>query len=109
MSDIVVCAPLRTVVGRFGGSLRDVPVQELGAIVVKALVDRTNLDPNVISDVVLGNCYPSSEAPALGRVVALDAGLPVTVPACRSTGAAAPAFRRCFTRPLWYRWAPPTW
>ncbi len=80
MSEIVVCAPLRTPVGRFGGSLRDVAVQELGATVVSALVERTNLDPDVISDVVFGNCYPNSEAPALGRVVALDAGLPVTVP-----------------------------
>jgi len=80
MSDIVVCAPLRTPVGRFGGSLRDVPVQELGAIVVTALVERTNLDPDVISDVVFGHCYPNSEAPALGRVAALDAGLPIGVP-----------------------------
>ena len=80
MSEIVVCAPLRTPVGRFGGSLRDVAVQELGATVVSALVERTNLDPDVISDVVFGHCYPNSEAPALGRVVALDTGLPVTVP-----------------------------
>jgi acetyl-CoA C-acetyltransferase len=80
MNDIVVCAPLRTPVGRFGGSLRDVSVQELGATVVKALVERCDLDPDVISDVVFGNCYPNSEAPALGRVVALDAGLPITVP-----------------------------
>ena len=80
MSDIVICLPLRTPVGRFGGTLRDVPVEELGAIVVKAVVERAGLDPEVISDVAFGHCYPNSEAPALGRVVALDAGLPVTVP-----------------------------
>ncbi len=67
MSEIVVCAPLRTPVGRFGGSLRDVAVQELGATVVSALVERTNLDPDVISDVVFGHCYLNLEAPARPR------------------------------------------
>ena len=47
---------------------------------MRGLLDRTGLDPAAVDDVVLGNCYPSSEAPAIGRVVALNAGLPVTVP-----------------------------
>lgn len=79
-NDIVICEPLRTPVGGFGGGLKDVSVQELGATVVKALIERTSLAPETVDDVILGNCYPTSEAPALGRVVALDAGLPVTVP-----------------------------
>src|SRR3954453_13058868 len=74
----VICEPLRTPVGGFGGSLRDVPVQDLASTVIKALMERTGLPPESVEDVVLGHCYPTMEAPALGRVAALDAGLPVT-------------------------------
>lgn len=77
--DAVICMPLRTPVGRFGGAFRDLPAQRLGSTVVRALLDRTGLPPDTVDDVVLGNCYPSMDAPAIGRVVALDAGLPVEV------------------------------
>ncbi len=76
--DVVVCEPLRTPVGGFGGALRDVPAHELAATVVRALLERTGLPGDAVDDVVLGHCYPTMEAPAIGRVVALDAGLPVT-------------------------------
>ena len=78
MRDAVICEPLRTPVGGFGGSLRDVPVQDLASTVIRALLERTGLPPESVDDVVLGHCYPTMEAPALGRVAALDAGLPVT-------------------------------
>ncbi|ALE75744.1 acetyl-CoA acetyltransferase [Pseudonocardia sp. EC080610-09] len=78
MRDAVICEPLRTPVGGFGGSLRDVPAHSLAATVIAALVERTGLDGAVVDDVVLGHCYPSMDAPAIGRVAALDAGLPVT-------------------------------
>jgi acetyl-CoA C-acetyltransferase len=78
MRDAVICEPLRTPVGGFGGSLRDVPAHELAATVIKALIERTGIDPSVVDDVLLGHCYPTMEAPAIGRVAALDAGLPVT-------------------------------
>jgi acetyl-CoA C-acetyltransferase len=74
----VICEPLRTPVGGFGGSLRDVPVQDLAATVIRALLERTELPPESVDDVLLGHCYPTMDAPALGRVAALDAGLPVT-------------------------------
>jgi acetyl-CoA C-acetyltransferase len=80
VQDVVICEPLRTPVGRFGGVLRDVPAQRLAATVIGALLDRTGLDPASIDDVVLGQGYPNGEAPAIGRVAALDAGLPVEVP-----------------------------
>jgi acetyl-CoA C-acetyltransferase len=76
--DAVICEPLRTPVGGFGGSLRDVPVQDLASTVIRALMDRTGLPPEAVEDVLLGHCYPTMDAPALGRVAALDAGLPVT-------------------------------
>ncbi|MGR6965410.1 acetyl-CoA C-acetyltransferase [Geodermatophilus sp. URMC 61] len=78
MRDAVICEPLRTPVGGFGGSLRDVPVQELASTVIRAVMERTGLAPESVDDVLLGHCYPTMDAPALGRVAALDAGLPVT-------------------------------
>lgn len=79
MREAVICEPLRTPVGRYGGALRDIPAAELAATVLRALVDRTGLSSAHIDEVLLGQCYPSSEAPALGRVAALDAGLKVSV------------------------------
>src|SRR5436309_13210348 len=80
MRDAVICEPLRTPVGRFGGVFREVPAPKLATTVISALLDRTQLPYEAIDDVLLGQCYPNGEAPALGRVAALDAGLPVEVP-----------------------------
>lgn len=79
MPDVVICEPLRTAVGRYGGSLKDVSAADLGATVLRAVVDRSGVDPEDIADVVVGHATPSSEAPAIGRVIALDAGLPESV------------------------------
>lgn len=79
MRDVVICEPLRTPVGGFGGALKDVPAHELAATVIRALIERTGIPSETVDDVLLGNCYPSMEAPAIGRVAALDAGLPVSV------------------------------
>lgn len=79
MPEAVICEPLRTPVGRFGGMFKDVPASVLAATVITELVRRTAIDPLEINDVVLGQCYPNGEAPAIGRVAALDAGLPVEV------------------------------
>ena len=78
MRDAVICEPLRTAVGGFGGALRDVPAHRLAATVLSALLERTGLPADAVDDVIMGNCYPTMDAPAFGRVVALDAGLPVT-------------------------------
>ena len=80
MRDAVICEPLRTPVGRFGGVFRDLAAAGLAAAVIRELVRRTELPADAVDDVLLGQCYPSGEAPALGRVAALDAGLPVEVP-----------------------------
>ncbi|RZT88850.1 acetyl-CoA C-acetyltransferase [Pseudonocardia sediminis] len=76
--EAVICEPLRTPVGGFGGSLRDVPAHTLASTVITALLERTGLPGDAVDDVLLGHCYPSMDAPAIGRVAALDAGLPVT-------------------------------
>ncbi|MEV0355573.1 acetyl-CoA C-acetyltransferase [Nocardia sp. NPDC050697] len=79
MRDVVICEPVRTPVGRYGGALAALTAAELGVVALRGLLDRTGIAPELIEDVILGNCNPNSEAPALGRVVALDTGLPVTV------------------------------
>jgi acetyl-CoA C-acetyltransferase len=78
--EAVICEPLRTAVGAFGGMYRDVPVTRLAATVIEELVRRTSLPPEAIEDVILGQGYPNGEGPALGRVAALEAGLPIEVP-----------------------------
>jgi acetyl-CoA C-acetyltransferase len=80
MPDALICEPLRTPVGRFGGIFRDVAVTELATAVISAVIERAQLDPAAIDDVILGQGYANGEAPALGRVAGLDAGLPVEVP-----------------------------
>ncbi len=76
----VVC-PLRTPVGTFGGSLRGVPVEELGATVVaRAASSAPGIDPARIEDVVFAQSYANGETPCIGRWVALQAGLPIEVP-----------------------------
>jgi acetyl-CoA C-acetyltransferase len=73
-------SPLRTPVGTFGGALRDVPVEDLAAAVVRAVVSRSGVDPERIDDVVFAQSYANSEVPCVGRWVALHAGLPIAVP-----------------------------
>jgi len=79
MRDAVICEPLRTPVGRYGGVFRNVPAADLAAAVIRELVARTGVAPEQIDDVLLGQCYPNGEAPGIGRVAALDADLPISV------------------------------
>ncbi len=78
--DIVICSPLRTPVGRFGGVFRSVPVEDLATAVVNAIVERSGLRPADVDDLILGQGGPNGSAPALGRVVALNSLLGATVP-----------------------------
>ncbi|HEY4997478.1 MAG TPA: acetyl-CoA C-acyltransferase, partial [Solirubrobacteraceae bacterium] len=80
MRDAVICEPLRTPVGGFGGVFRDVPVEDLASSVIRELIARTGLPAEAVEDVILGQGYPNGEAPALGRVAALNAGLPIETP-----------------------------
>jgi acetyl-CoA C-acetyltransferase len=79
MRDTVICEPLRTAVGRFGGQFRGLTPEYLGTTVVQELMSRTGVPGHLIDDVIFAHCYPTMDAPAIGRVIALDAGLPVNV------------------------------
>ncbi|OQQ35023.1 acetyl-CoA acetyltransferase [Prescottella equi] len=80
MPDAVICEPLRTPVGRFGGVFRDVSPEDLAATVITEIVTRTGISGGDIDDVILGQASPGGEAPAIGRVAALNADLGVDVP-----------------------------
>ncbi|MFN8227977.1 MAG: acetyl-CoA C-acetyltransferase [Mycobacterium sp.] len=80
MREVVICEPVRTPIGRYGGMFASLTAVDLAVTALKGLLERTGVAPDAVEDVILGHCYPSMEAPAIGRVVALDAGLPVTVP-----------------------------
>ena len=80
MREVVICEPIRTPIGRYGGMFKSLTAVDLGVAAMKGLLERTGIAPDEIDDVILGHCNGNSEAPAIGRVVALDAGLPVTVP-----------------------------
>jgi acetyl-CoA C-acetyltransferase len=78
LREVVICSPLRTPVGRMGGSLASVSALELATTVLRAVIERSGVDPRAVDGVIAAQGYPTMEAPAFGRVVALDAGLPVT-------------------------------
>ncbi|MDK8551777.1 acetyl-CoA C-acetyltransferase [Corynebacterium pseudodiphtheriticum] len=77
---IVICHPKRTPVGRYGGALKNVPAEDLASTVVTAVMKDSGLDPAQVDDLIFGQASPSSAAPALGRIVALNSGLGERVP-----------------------------
>lgn len=81
MRDVVVVSAVRTPIGRLGGSLKDIPAQDLGALVVRAAVDRAGIGPDIVEEVILGQTRQMTEASNVARVCALKAGIPEEVPA----------------------------
>ncbi|MCC6941566.1 MAG: acetyl-CoA C-acetyltransferase [Novosphingobium sp.] len=75
-----IVSPVRTAVGKFGGALSTFGAGDLGAVVIKALIERTRIDPLRVDDVVFSQGYGNGEAPAIGRWSWLAAGFPVEVP-----------------------------
>ncbi|WP_369308860.1 acetyl-CoA C-acetyltransferase [Providencia rettgeri] len=81
MNDIVIVSAVRTAIGSFGGSLASVKATELGAIVTKAVLERTDIQPIEIDEVLLGNVLQAGLGQNPARQTALKAGLPDTTPA----------------------------
>ena len=78
--EIVIVDGLRTPHGAFGGVFKDLTAQHLGQIVVRALLEKTKVDPKIIEEVVFGCVGQSSDAPNIARVISLLAGIPKEVP-----------------------------
>lgn len=81
MQDVVIVAAGRTAVGKFGGSLAKIAAPELGATVIKGLLERTGLTPDQISEVILGQVLTAGSGQNPARQAVIKAGLPNTVPA----------------------------
>src|SRR6266699_4653877 len=80
LNEIVISTPLRTAIGTFGGMLKDIPASDLGATVVKKVLEEAQLDPGQVDQVIVGNVLQAGQGMNPGRQVALKAGLPATVP-----------------------------
>jgi acetyl-CoA C-acetyltransferase len=78
---VVLSSPLRTAIGTFGGSLKDMTAPDLGAVAIKAAVARAGLRPEEIGTAVMGNVIQAGTKMNPARQAAIHAGLPVTVPA----------------------------
>ncbi|MDE1144370.1 MAG: acetyl-CoA C-acetyltransferase [Paraburkholderia tropica] len=81
MTEIVIVSAARTAVGKFGGSLAKVAAPDLGAIVIKAALERAGLKPEQVSDVILGQVLTAGSGQNVARQASIKAGLPAAVPA----------------------------
>jgi acetyl-CoA C-acetyltransferase len=81
MDDVVIVAAGRTAVGKFGGSLAKIPASELGAHVIKGLLAKTGIDPNLISEAILGQVLTAGVGQNPARQAVIKAGLPTSIPA----------------------------
>ena len=79
-ADIIVSTPLRTAIGTFGGSLKDVPATDLGATVGKAVIERSGIAPPLIDQVIVGNILSAGQGMNPGRQVGVKSGVPVEAP-----------------------------
>ena len=77
MGEIVIASACRTAIGTFGGTLKDVPAAELGAIVVKEAVKRAGINPEMVDEVIFGNVLQAGLGQNIARQVTLKAGLPI--------------------------------
>ena len=80
MKEAVVVGAVRTAVGTFGGTLKDVSAVELGSAVIKALLDRTGVSPEAVDEVVLGCVLQGGLGQNVARQASVKAGLSVSVP-----------------------------
>nr|WP_315258611.1 acetyl-CoA C-acetyltransferase [uncultured Duganella sp.] len=80
MDDVVIVAAGRTGVGKFGGSLAKVPASELGAHVIKGLIAKAGIDPNLISEAILGQVLTAGVGQNPARQAVIKSGLPNTIP-----------------------------
>jgi acetyl-CoA C-acetyltransferase len=71
---------VRTAVGTYGGSLKPLGAASMAATVIKAVIQRSGIDPALIEEVIVAQSYGNAEAPCIGRYAALEAGLPIEVP-----------------------------
>lgn len=78
---VMLCSPVRTAIGTYGGSLKDMPATELGATVIRATIERSGVDPSFVQTVVMGQVIQAGARMNPSRQAAIGAEIPVDVPA----------------------------
>jgi acetyl-CoA C-acetyltransferase len=81
MKEVVIVSAVRTAVGKFGGSLKDVPAAELGAIVIKEALNRAGVKPEMVDEVLMGCVLQAGLGQNVARQASVKAGIPIEVPA----------------------------
>lgn len=80
MREVVIVSAARTPMGSFGGSLKGIPTRKLGAIAIKAAVERAGIKPEMVDEVIMGCVLQGALGQNVSRQMSLDAGLPIEVP-----------------------------
>ena len=80
LNDIVAISAVRTAMGKFGGTLKDVPAYDLGAVVIREAVKRASIESNRVDDVILGSCRQAGNGPNPARTASVKGGVPESVP-----------------------------
>ncbi len=80
MKEVVIVSGARTAIGKFGGSLKDVPAPDLMGMVIKEALSRAKVAPELVADVVVGQCMQRFDECVTARLAGLKAGLPISVP-----------------------------
>ncbi len=94
LSDIVAISAVRTPMGRFGGTLKDMAAYDLGAVAIRAAVERAGLAGDGIDDVIFGNCRQAGNGPNPARTASVRGGIPISVPV-QTINMACPSGMRC--------------
>ena len=76
MEEVYIMGAVRTAIGKYGGSLKSVPAHELGALVIRSVLERARVAGDMVDEVILGEVRQSTEASNIARCALLDAGLP---------------------------------
>lgn len=93
IESVVIVSAIRTAIGDFGKTLKDVPAVDLGAAVIKEAVKRAKVDPAEIDEVIMGNIFQAGQRANPARQAAVKAGLPYEVPALTVNNQCASAMR----------------
>lgn len=80
LNEVVAISAVRTAMGKFGGTIKDIPAYDLGAVAIKGAVDRASITGEQVDDVILGSCRQAGNGPNPARTASVKGGIPETVP-----------------------------
>ena len=100
LNDVVAISAVRTAMGKFGGTLKDMPAYDLGAVAVKAAVERASITGEQVDDVILGNCRQAGNGVNPARTASVKGGVPGSIPAITlNMACVCSIFQQCV---IWY-------